>query len=272
MASKCKSCTNNILNADFITCAGLCGEHFHIKCVAVTKPMLAAVSNCPNIHWYCQYCNDGNRNISSVVNGINESIEHLSDSMSSSLLQFLNGIQSLMDKLLPTTGAVNDQSKNETTEVHKLHRHDNGCEERNVFDGSGNNKAREIDSGSDAERRDGSNMATNGSTADDNPVKSVVISNIGKGISIDYLVNYLSGELKIDKRKIHVSLLLPRGKTVDDMFFLQYKVTVPVIKYCSIMNPDTWPNDVRIRDFVNKPRLNFGVPLHHFMEKRTVQC
>lgn len=272
MASQCKSCNNTISNSDFITCAGLCGEYFHIKCVAVTKPMLAAVSNCPNIHWYCHSCNDGNRNISSVINGINESIERLSSSLSNNLLQFLNGFKILMDRLFETIGTINIvQSKAPDVPDQNL-RQKNGCEENDKLDSFGCHKEKGFDIGSDAKRPNGSNIDTPHIISDDQHVKSVVISNIGKSISIDYLANYLADELKIDKKKIRVSLLLPGGKTVDDLNFLQYKVTIPDVKYSSIMDSNTWPSNVRIRDFVNKPKERAGVSLQNFIEKRTVKC
>ncbi|XP_037030800.1 uncharacterized protein LOC119070531 [Bradysia coprophila] len=274
MASQCKSCDNKILSSDFITCAGLCGEHFHIKCVAVTKPMLAAVSNCPNIHWYCHACNDGSRNISSVVNGINESIERLSSSLSNNLLQFLNDLQVLMDRIFKTIGTGNViQNQTNTADSHDQNcQRENGSEERDKLDNCGYRETKEIDDGLIAKCANGSNIGTSNADPVVHPVKMVVVSNIGKSISVDYLANYLADELKIDKRKIRVSLLLPGGKTVDDMNFLQFKVTVPVDKYDLIMNSSTWPSNVRIRDFVNKPRINIGVSLQNFMEKRTVNC
>lgn len=161
MASMCKSCNNIISNSEFITCAGLCGEYFHIKCVAVTKPMLAAVSNCPNIHWYCHSCNDGKRNISSVINEINESIEHLSSSLSNNLLQFLNGFKNLMDKLFETIGTINivqNQSKTDEVPDQNLQRQKSGCEDLGKLYSSGCHNGKDVDIGSNAKCPNGSNI------------------------------------------------------------------------------------------------------------------
>lgn len=115
-------------------------------------------------------------------------------------------------------------------------------------------------------------FGTSHAISDNKHGKSVVISNIDKSISIDYLSNYLADKLKIDKTKIHVSLLLPAGKSVDDLNFLQYKVTAPDVKYSSLMDSNTWPSNVRIRDFVNKPKVGVGVSLQSFIEKRNLTC
>lgn len=102
MTSKCNSCNNAILNADFISCAGACKEMFHIKCVAVNKSMLNAVNTCPNIHWYCHECNGGNRNISASIDRVIASIGSLTNSLSSDLIQFVNGFSTLTENLMST--------------------------------------------------------------------------------------------------------------------------------------------------------------------------
>jgi len=249
----------NFVNSEFISCIGLCGEFFHIKCVAVTTAMLTAVTNCPNIHWYCHDCNDENRNISPSITRINDTIDRLSSSLSSDLLQFLNGFKTLMDKLVESVSTINivQNVPNESSQHEK-----SKSEEHKYFENSVCHKEVLVHS---------NGKSTSPSvTSNHQLLKSVVISNIGKGISMDYLSNYLSDELKIDKANIHLSLLLPNGKAVDDMRFLQYKVTIPEIKYSCIMNPNTWPSNVRVRDFVNKPRVGVGVSLQSFMEKKQI--
>lgn len=78
-----------------------------------------------------------------------------------------------------------------------------------------------------------------------------MVSNISKDVTEQYLKNYLSNELKIEKENLDISLLLPTGRTMDNTYLLQYKVTVPEIKYSAIILSDTWPGDVRIHDFLS---------------------
>lgn len=262
MATKCKSCDNAVMNSEFITCAGLCGEIFHIKCVGVSKSMLTAVASCPNIHWYCHNCNNGKRNISSSVDNMKDSIDRLASSLSSDLLQFLNGFKLLTDRLFKTISSVkilHNGTKVADSENVASHRENGQCED---YDTSKTHAQFVVDS----------NVKQNLITASE-PLKSVVVSNIGKGISEDYLRDYLVDELKIEKAKIHSSLLLPPGKTVDDMYFLQYKVTIPEVKYKSIIAPNTWPRHVRVRDFVYKPKNGVAVSIKNVLAERTqVKC
>lgn len=97
------------------------------------------------------------------------------------------------------------------------------------------------------------------------PMRSVVISNIGKDVTIDHLRCYLVDKLEIDKGELKFALLLPTGKTMEDVHFLQYKITLPEAKYTSIMCPELWPAGVRIRDFVPKKKRTEGVAVRDFV-------
>lgn len=98
--------------------------------------------------------------------------------------------------------------------------------------------------------------------------RSIVLSNIGKDISIDFLTEYLVNELSIGKESINLSLLLPHGKNIQEMYYLQYKLTIPAAEYSSVMCPDSWPSNVRVRDFVHKTKNTCGVQKQHFLPKK----
>lgn len=99
--------------------------------------------------------------------------------------------------------------------------------------------------------------------------KRVVVSSIGKDVTMDLLRNYLLDKLGIEKDKIQLELLLPTGRTVQDLNYLQYKITIPDGSYSSIMSPDTWPQFVRVRHFVYKRRCDVGISLQSFAQKNT---
>lgn len=94
--------------------------------------------------------------------------------------------------------------------------------------------------------------------------KSIVVSNIGKDVSLDHLKNYLHSKSGIKKEQINLVLLLPAGRNMNDVRFLQYKVTIPDDNYESIMSSDFWPKNVHLRDFVYKHRKDTTVPKESF--------
>lgn len=247
MASICKHCDKAIMNPEFITCSGVCGELFHSKCVGLSKATLATVANCPNMHWFCHDCNSEKISVSSSIGEMKKSIDVLASSLSNDLPQFLNGFTSLMEKFCVNIGSMNNVQNAvkvvDSPVVQAQH-------EKNVnLNGSNDHGRVHFDTFE--------------------PTKCVVVSNIGKGVSADFLKDFLADELSLDHSKIALSLLLPTGKTLSDLRFLQYKVTIPEDAYLSIMNPDTWPNCVRVRDFVykNTNQNGIGVTVQNFVDK-----
>lgn len=256
----CNCCRKPISNADFVSCAGSCKELFHIKCVAVTKQMLNAVNACPNIHWHCNECNNGNRSIAQSLDQINDAIDLLRESLSGDLIQFVNGFTSLTETFIKSL-PVPDGST--VTPVVPL----NSCPPKN-------DDVREL-------KKDSTPMSTEQSSCKpktidshcttaiasryiDEPVKSVVVSNIGKDITGDFLSDYIADKLVVAKERINLTLLLPAGKSIRELNFLQFKVTVPDDKYDAIMCPGTWPENIHVRDFVYKEKNLNGVSKQHF--------
>lgn len=265
MAAKCNSCDNGIMNSEFIT--GICGENFHKKCVADSKQMLNAVNNSSNIHWYCHDCNEGNRNVSDAINSVNDSIARLASSLSSDLLKFLDGLKLLMDNIIGNlVGAMGNirpdgQTVVSTQAIPKSNLHENHAIPESIV-----TLPKEISQSSEAENSafpefDYTDVDSlqHSFAPGNHRTKSIVVSNIGKDVSVYCLENYVHSKFVIERERISLKLLLPAGKTWDDMQFLQYKVTIPDDNYKSIMSPESWPKNVHLRDFIYKQRRGTGV-------------
>lgn len=258
MASKCNCCRNQILNAEFVSCAGACKELFHIKCVAVTKSMLHAVQTCPNIHWYCHECNNGSRNISTSTDQINDAIGVLTNSLSGNLIQFVNNYKSSTETFMDTISTTIVPNGSSVITM---------AQKENVHTRNDDPVLMSLESNI---KRSHSVAAT--THCDGGPLRTVVVSNIGKDITVDYLTDYLVDELKVNKEMIHLSLFLPYGKTVEDLKFLQYKITLPEANYSAVMCSELWPKNVRVRDFfVGQTKKVEGVTQHQFFVKKTLR-
>lgn len=258
MIATCHLCDNGITNSDFITCAGFCGEQFHLKCVSVTKAMLRSVTNCPNIQWLCDDCNNGNRNDSSTVNCIEDAMNLLMSSLCGDLLKFLNGFKALMDNLFGRINITNSVWK-ESNVVDSMNEQSSEAKE--------NEKGEIVHDQAKSEVSYKPKVSRHIHVMGHKSSKSVVVSNIGNDVTMDHLRNYLLDRLGIEKDEIQLELLLPTGRTVPDMNYLQYKITIPNSTYSSIMSSDTWPKFVRVRDFVYKRRSDIGVSSQSFALK-----
>lgn len=280
MTSRCDSCTNPIVNADYVSCAGACKGLFHLKCVAVSKAMLNTINSCPNLHWYCHKCNSGNRDISASIDRINEAIGLLTNSLSGDLIQFVNGYKTLTEEFMKTicrsivTNGTNSADSQKEIYVPNDNQSPSVSHQSSLLESDCSTPVTNHNATHSEQSTNESDLAppkcTTPGTNQHNrgALRSVVISNVGKDITVKYLSDYLSDELKIDKDKIGVSLLLPAGKTVDLLNFLQFKITIPNDKYCAIMNPVSWPTNIRVRDFVYKRKEIDVVQKRHFLSRK----
>lgn len=264
MSTKCSTCNEAITNSDFIKCEGVCAEQFHSKCVALNKTVLNSITSCPNIHWLCHECNKNRMTVATSIDNMRETIDNLTKSLSSDLL---GGFKLLTDTLATTLAQAHRANVNhaaDTSSTAKRRRElspSASCSE----DEAGARKKRFVT---------GSNINAQVqmvavSTHNDNR-KSVVISNIDKSITPEYISNYLSKELNIDEAAIRVTLLKPSRINEADTKFHQFRVSIPEAFYEGVRSPETWPIGVKIRDYVFHRRVGkYFVSKENFLSKRT---
>lgn len=269
MASVCTTCNESILTTEFVQCEGICNKLFHSKCVALNKTTLNAITGNPNVHWYCYTCNDARIDVSSSIDNLKQSVDQLTCSLASDLSKFTSGFKLLSDTLV---GNISSLRKGAT------------CTKPNVDANIGKKRQRD-ESNEDAvpmprkkiilgsNRNHESIAAINisepsGNVSKSERRKSVVVSNIACGISAEYLTNYLSSELAIDNELIRVTSLNSNSNKVNA---IQYRVSVPELHYNKLMSSNTWPQNVRVRDYVFKRRnnTNNGVSMNNFLERQT---
>lgn len=226
--------------------------------------MLNAVNNSPNIHWFCNECNDGNRGVAASIDRMNEAIGALSSSLSSDLLKFVNSFKAMMDTFIGAVSTLN------------MMQHPIAVNSSPKVDSHANQNASSVKVVDETSLSTESAIGPSGNihcsivsnVSDDMSLRSVVVSNVGKDITTEFLADYFDKELQIDKKFIKVALLLPSGISAENLTYYQYKVSVPVSHYNSVMCPDSWPKGVIVRDFVHKRKTNCGVQMNHFLPKK----
>lgn len=263
MSTKCFTCKEPIINGDFIKCEGICAQKFHSKCVAINKTTLNAITSCPNIHWLCHECNNGNKTIGASIDNMSNTLDKLTSSLSSDLLA---GFKLLTDSLSTKLSANNHSSMSSTANGNnppKRRRNDVNSEsesdenrtirrKRFAAAKQTNNKQNGLSFATTLEpensNRNPNQIAIN---SEANKRKSVVISNIDKGVTPEHLSKYLSNELDIDETTIRTTTLLkPAGIADESVKFLQFRISIPEENYSRVRAQSTWPNGVRVRDYV----------------------
>lgn len=274
MAANCETCNEPIVNSEFIKCDDSCNRYYHIKCVAVNKTTLNIVTSNPNVHWYCHQCNNDSRDVRSSIREIKSSISNISNAVSQDLVNVLsNGFKSVSDNLvgsiakLQNSNVVKDANATFASVVVSGKKR-----QRETTDDDNTTRSKFLRGTSD---NDPSMAALSNPSAINQDViarddhrKSIVVSNISTTITPDYLTSYVSKETQISADNIRVSLLKPAGISRESMSFLQYRVSVPASSYSALQNPNIWPRNVKIREYVWRPKNNTA-SLGDFLEKTT---
>lgn len=270
MAAKCKTCTEEVLNADFVKCYGLCSSTFHSKCVSLSKTLVNALGANPNIRWYCHNCNLNNPIVSSV-DEMKSSINQLSASLTSDLGKFISAV-SEMTALVAKSMSTNSPAG--ATMVRN---------DEPAFTAHGEKPK----SGTSLKRRRGQPFLTNpskvhcgndrltrssapllghpsrnavGPRPDDESRKSIVVSNVAPDVCAAMLTKFICSKAKVSEDQIKVTSLVPRSINMDEAKFLQYRVSFPTTLYGIVSVRSFWPVGVRTRDFVNKSNVRSRLP------------
>lgn len=76
--------------------------------------------------------------------------------------------------------------------------------------------------------------STQSSSAVSSRRSSVVISNIAKNITPDHIQNFLASELQVEMDSIRVTPLAPAGKNLNELSYMQYRVSSPASLYAKL--------------------------------------
>lgn len=235
---------------------------FHPKCVSLNKTTLNAITSCPNAHWLCHECNDGNKMIGKSIINMSETVESLKNSLTSDLLA---GFKLLTETLSSSLLANHGQKpfifseKNPNSNTTKRRREETIVESelegefttRNKrFATTRINKSNQSATTLQSSHKSNDEPRSMVAALDPHRRKSIVISNISKGISPEYICKYLSNELCINESAIRATSLKPAGITDENIKFLQFRISVPENIYSKARASETWPTGVRIRDYV----------------------
>lgn len=268
MASKCGTCNEEILTAEFIKCHGLCANAYHPKCVAVTKSLLNAISSNPNVRWYCHSCHSGDMSLTSSIGDIKSSIGQLSSTLTSDLSKFLGSMNEMTKCITDTIKSLSSSSSNSNTPHSSVKsttdRPANGFQTLNPsLNSSKRRRENHLPSNpvkfrriaSAANHRPASFTTTTDSTDNDKLDRdrtSLVISNIAPDIGADDIKDFVASKLKADREIIRVTTLMPRSLKQDDIKFMQFRMSLPNNLVNTVTCDSFWPKGVRLRNFIYK--------------------
>lgn len=245
-----------------ILCDGPCGMSIHARCTGLNKTAIRIITESPNVIYLCNGCVEfSSKAVAEKLNAIQQSIVDLAQviSVSSEKTEVL----SKMSEKLSNVVAANTVKTDELSVAALTPTPSTG---RNPFALSqpSSNKRRRLDASSApahlmTPRPVSSNLVI-GSAEDGGGLlavesrKLIVASLLHNSTTADQLLRHINSRLALgdNSKSIRVNLLLPANRTVDDLDFVSFKLSVPESLYSKIIAPEVWPKGVTVREFVHR--------------------
>lgn len=239
--SVCKKCSLEInAKIDFFTvCEGECAFMFHAKCVNLSEDVLISLSVLSaNVVWMCDSCMLQYRKTRDNI-GPNRCIETV---RAKPIEEEVQELRSTVADILQTLSKIVPHAS--TNSVKPCH--------------STPNSSLVLSSKRDANDVNAANMKCNEdqrrsqcSTADSN--FSLFLSNIDLSVTEEDVHAMVSRSLGTPQpERIDITKLTSIWNSRRSMDYLSFKVVLDKKWKVRAMDPATWPNNVRFREFVNK--------------------
>lgn len=251
--TNCGVCTEVITALpDSIKCDGPCNMSIHAKCASLTRTAIKIINESSNLLFLCDHCKLFSfKEITDHLLAIKTSISNLSDAMSAQSERTAK----LTDEVAANTIKTDKLASSSMTPVSVL---------RQNGQTSISQKRRRMDASPSAPRNASpAPLARNlvvGSAENAcglqsvEPRKIVVASQLHNSTTVEQLKAFISEKLATggNQNTIRCNMMLPNGRSVEDVDFLSFKVSVPESLYDRLLNADIWPKGVTVREFVHR--------------------
>lgn len=250
MAKICAKCSDSITGIDYVVCRGYCGANFHMnECSGgVTRAMLQYfTTHKKNLFWMCDKCADlfENAHFRAMSSRADEQSPLVS--LTTAITELRTEIKQLNSK--PVAPAANirwpliEQRRSEK-------------------------RPREFDVAARASEdcRVGSKKPLDNVIAVpicDNVADQrfwLYLSRIRPDVTVESVCAMVKANLEIDSDATVVKLI-PKGKTVDTLSFVSFKIGLDPSLKDKALDPATWPEGLLFREFEDYGSQKFRVPL-----------
>ena len=221
-ACKCHSCTLELQEVDKIVCNGFCRSTFHFKCVKITTAAWETVSSSANMFWMCNACTKmmANASFRNAISSTNAATKLVSDEHTKILCELKKEIEQNTAKI----NAILHQPRfSEITPIRTM----------DTNEGQGSRKRRRLLDGVDVSgpiSRETKEMAPtvsiplapNRKTSD---LFWLYLSGFAPEATIEQVADLVKQNLSTDET-VDVTKLVPKGKNLDELTFVSFKVGV----------------------------------------------
>lgn len=251
-ASVCCSCTRDLEKEEEIVCKGFCKMPFHLKCVNQSAATRDAVVNCAQLFWMCQACTKmmANATFRQAIQSTNNAMEAINSEHSKALIE-------LRQEMEQNTAKINTI----------LHNMPNVLQERVGRKGSTSNNRKRPRIDEDVIQPE-SNQTEGTKDIDPSVMIPLAERKTNESKFWVYLTGFSSNATEDDIRglvqrnlntseTVDVRKLVPKGKNLEELSFVSFKVGVGLQLKDSALLTSTWQKGIIFREFDFHPRSTF---------------
>lgn len=255
--SKCGSCDLNFARKDkMVLCSGECGASFHVHCTKLKEcaDLWEKLSVIDGIKWFCLSCSK----LMEKCGAAGVMAKMLADNIKPIVVKAIEPIKLKLNK-----GSVsnnNDGSPLTSNIGGKRRRVDKEDKDGQQFGKSYRNN---LVFGTN-ENSGMNNMLKGVQKPSENEIpkdmKYIYLSQLDPSTEPKNIIDYLMelGIIENDKTINCIKLVSP--KAVSETYtYVSFKLDSPKDLYDKLIDPDTWPKSVAVREFVHKPRPTLEV-------------
>ncbi|XP_055623048.1 uncharacterized protein LOC129766505 [Toxorhynchites rutilus septentrionalis] len=244
----CNSCASNMTSAE-VVCGGFCKATFHFKCARITEALYNEIIGNPAVFWMCKGCCDimGNACFRNTITSMNSVTAELNNMHKKVVEELKTEIKdSLIAELrLEIQGGFNKLSPAVLSPLPHRFQFDNRSSPKRARD-------------DDPERLErptkifrGTGLMANGATIA-TAVRTesrfwMYLSKISPEVSEADIQNLAKECLQTDD--VVAKSLIPRGRPLNTLTFVLFKVDINQSLKTKAMDPSTWPQGIEFREF-----------------------
>lgn len=255
----CERCNKNVVDSDRITCRGFCGASFHMICVEVDLPLLDQLgSNAKNVFWMCDKCAElfTNDHFRRMTSRCDSDLPVAITAMKEDIAKLNTAISSLAAKVDAQPVTPHRTPRNPWTFIGNKIPSADSVKRRRGNDGLPVT-AEEKPPSSKGTRASNGSIQTVGPNVD--KLVWVYLSAFHPSTTDDDIAGLVRECIGLqDSDVVKVVKLVRKNADLSQLSFVTFKVGVDIRHKTAVLSPDSWPEDVSFREFVNYNSKNIA--------------
>ena len=251
MAKQCNKCSEAITGIDFVVCRGYCEGVFHMSaCSGVTRAMQSYLTaQRKNLFWMCDGCADlfENAHFRAISSRIDEK---------SPLTSLVSAITDLRTEIKQLNVQPNNNTASIASPRWPAIDERRGIKRPRLYEAN----VRASDSCRVGSKKPQESVASVPICKNDEDKRFWLnLSKICPDVTVEAVCAMTKANLNIETDPIVVKLV-PKGKALESLSFVSFKIGLDSVLKQKALDPETWPEGLMFREFENYGSAKFRLP------------